>query len=188
MNKNLNTIRTDQPLYTPTAGDLLLISASGNSRAITLDELSNYINGQTISDAQVNSAKEAMIISTTTNQNSGAIIWNSSVTDTDTFFTGAAPTRLTIPAGVTKVELKFNAVLSASANVAPFELHKNGVIVQGGFSTLTPDTAGDAFNVSSAILTVTPGDYFEVYSAGTNYNIDLSKTWFSIRAVEWSNP
>lgn len=100
------------------------------------------------------------------------------------FFSSAAPTRLTVPAGVSKVRLVGNAELTSSIS-SDIRIVKNNTFdtVPGqGRGTVT----SGAGNISTAILKVVPGDYFEVriFPSSTATLNGQADTWFSIEVVE----
>jgi microcystin-dependent protein len=115
--------------------------------------------------------------------------------DTNGFWGSAAPSRLVIPAGVTKIKLRFKAQISSGTDGAvtggtAYEafFRKNGS--DGGF-------AGNDFvraewetwpdvDLSSDVLTVAEGDYFEVILFGTAaFTMRANgRTWFAIEVVE----
>lgn len=117
--------------------------------------------------------------------------------DSNGFFDAAAqPTRITIPAGVTKVRLRFKSQVTNNgtnfSTTTAFEAYfrKNGT--DGAF-------AGNDFcrsqgeewpdlDLSSGALTVTAGDYFEVMVWGSVASrLDVGgKTWVEVEVLEGS--
>ena len=93
---------------------------------------------------------------------------------------------MTVPSGVSRVRVGFNITTEATmAGQFIGRIMKNGAdFVGAGYSET--DTAGaDAIGAWSAILEVTPGDYFEVEaSAAASANIGTTVTnWMSIEEV-----
>lgn len=119
-----------------------------------------------------------------------AIIWDQTVYDTDGFFSLANPTRLTIPAGVTRVEVSSNVQFSTADGQATLFVEKGGVEVSG-LPRLSVDTSGvDVINIHSTAITVSEGDYFEVLASVANLrNANANeRTWFAIKAIQVSGP
>ena len=123
-----------------------------------------------------------------------AVVWDQEVYDTDGFHDNASNnSRLTIPAGVSKVRLSAQVVGgSLTADLWFFAgLRKNGAAGTdwdgvGRSSTETGLTSGVA-NMVSAVTPVMAGDYFEVYlQVETDTSIDLfaGSSWFAIEVVE----
>lgn len=113
--------------------------------------------------------------------------WNAEVVDTDGWHDNVTnPSRLTVPAGVSRVRVTANLVTEATASGQfVMTMLKNGADFIGSARSES-DTAGtDSVNGMSAIVAVVPGDYFEVqvYSTGA---IDIGSSvasWFSIEEV-----
>ena len=98
---------------------------------------------------------------------------------------GTNPERLTVPAGVTRVRLTANALFADATGQAIVRIMKNGADVLGGGANETETTGTEIVNVVSAILQVTPGDYFEMEVEATNVRdvVFGTDTFFSIEAI-----
>lgn len=117
------------------------------------------------------------------------IPWQSAVYDSDLFWNAGQPTRLTIPAGVTKVRLVANIEWQTSPTSQLVELMKNGTSVIGGGSFIVRGDSGysnQMRNIASAVLPVVAGDWFEltVYVGTAGELRSLVRTWLSIEIVE----
>jgi hypothetical protein len=117
-----------------------------------------------------------------------AIPWDAVVYDTDAYWSAGNPTRLTIPAGVSKVRLKGNIDWTfGGAGYRHVWIHQNGALF---FGTAKESDEGDAGvqGIGSAVVDVTPGDYFELIalqtSASTKNVAANELTWFAIEVVE----
>jgi hypothetical protein len=115
-----------------------------------------------------------------------AINWDVESADTDGFHSPTTnPSRLTVPAGVSLVRLSMSVqpTKGSSGDQIAIAMTKNGAAVKGGFGK-DRDTA--TCNGVSAILAVSPGDYFEttvlLTSAGTVAANDA--TWAVIEALD----
>lgn len=118
-----------------------------------------------------------------------AIPWQSAVYDTDAFWSAGQPTRLTVPAGVTKVRLTANIEWQTSPTSQLVEVRKNGASVVGGGSFIVRGDSGytnQMRNVVSAVIPVVAGDWFDlaVYIGTAGELRSLERTWFAIEAVE----
>lgn len=108
------------------------------------------------------------------------------------------PTRLTVPAGVTKVKLSGNTRFSATTATGKFHfcVFKNGALFTGS-PYLEIATAGfsvyPAGNITSPDLFVTPGDYFEfvvLQETGgpfTTENAVAGVNWFSMEILQYAS-
>lgn len=121
--------------------------------------------------------------------------FESAVYDTGGFWSAASPTRLTVPAGVTKVRLQGSVALKANATGGGVyvSFHKDGIgeVTGGGVFTVRQATSGYTNNdyaAISAVLPVTAGDWFELrVNATTSTWNDLQaspRTWFALEVVE----
>lgn len=118
-----------------------------------------------------------------------AIPWQSAVYDTDAFWSAGQPTRLTVPAGVTKVRLTANIEWQTSPTSQLVEIRKNGGAVVGGGSFIVRGDSGysnQMRNIASAVLPVAAGDWFDlaVYIGTAGELRSLERTWFALEVVE----
>jgi hypothetical protein len=121
-----------------------------------------------------------------------AIAWDSEVYDTDSIHDPVTNnTRLTVPSGVTKVRLRANvdmSSVSASSDTVIW-FHKNGATAAGlPRQRLNAGVTVPSHNISSAVLSVTAGDYFEVVIFASDTSIDIriadGASWFAMEIVE----
>ena len=94
-----------------------------------------------------------------------AIPWQSASYDSDGFWDDGQPTRLTVPAGVTKVRIVGNIEWLTSPTNQLVEIRKNGNTVLGGGAVIVRGDSGysnQMRNLSSAVLPVSTGDWFEL--------------------------
>lgn len=123
-----------------------------------------------------------------------AIAWDAEEYDTDTIHDNSTNnTRLTVPSGVTKVRLWANialaAVTASAANGANAYIAKNGSIdFIGGARADSASISTERFiNLSSAVVTVTSGDYFEVVLVqitDTSITVLSSRSAFAMEIIE----
>lgn len=107
--------------------------------------------------------------------------WHESVTN---------PSRLTVPAGVSRVRITI-AVVWQSINDSYFRifLYKGGSeITTGGgiyhYSYLGENGVVPSIHVSTPVLEVSAGDYFEVNALiGVNATVEADRSWFAIEKV-----
>lgn len=101
-------------------------------------------------------------------------------------------TRLTVPAGVSKVRLTAGIRWDASTTGQRFaKIQKNGASYYGHPTMDIPAAAvGDTYiNLTSSVVDVIAGDYFEVLvqqTSGANLTIDSANlgTWFAMEIIE----
>lgn len=118
-----------------------------------------------------------------------AVPWQSAEYDSDTFWNAGQPSRLTIPAGVTKVRIVGNIEWQTSPTSQLVEVRKNGNSVLGGGSFIVRGDSGysnQMRNLASAVLPVSAGDWFElaVYVSTAGELRGLERTWLAIEVVE----
>lgn len=114
------------------------------------------------------------------------------VYDTDNWHDGVNPQRLTVPAGITRVRLSVGVQFSLnSTGYRTVALKKNGsglIPGTGGSRANALTGLGTAITLTSAVLEVTAGDYFEVFvlqNSGVPLDVTslASLTWFAIEEV-----
>jgi hypothetical protein len=107
--------------------------------------------------------------------------------DTRGFWSAGAPTRLTVPAGVTRVIVSASTRFTGGTGSYQTVIRRNGVEVNGiaSQSMASGFTAGH-INMSTAVLSVTAGDWFEVLAfTSAARTIDSgARTWMAIAVVE----
>ena len=122
------------------------------------------------------------------------VTWDQEVYDTDGFHDNATnPSRITIPAGASKVRLSAQVI---AGNMTADEwffasIRKNGAagtdwngvgrsLTESGFTSAVA-------NIVSGVTPVSAGDYFEVYAqveADTSIDIFAGSSWFAVEVVE----
>lgn len=120
--------------------------------------------------------------------------WDTEIVDEGDWFDSGNPTRLTVPAGVSQVRVMGAAVFAAnSTGIRQVFIRKNGANFVGRpGASYNASAAGNYTSfVSSGILDVTPGDYFEMrvlQNSGGALNIlgTDSSHWFAIEEVSAS--
>lgn len=123
-----------------------------------------------------------------------AIPFDAEINDTDAFHDNATNnTRLTIPAGVTKVRLTANVAIELLDidMTGKVVIRKNGATVQG--SAFTGNEVGldtsPFYSISTHVLDVVEGDYFEcalVVETDTSITV-ATETTFGVEVVETSD-
>jgi hypothetical protein len=107
--------------------------------------------------------------------------------DTKGFWSAAAPTRLTVPAGITRVIVSANTRFTGgSANYQTW-IVRNGVEVHGAPNASMASGFGTGhINMSSAVLSVSEGDWFEAIAfSSVARTIDSGpRTWLAIAVIE----
>ncbi len=177
-------------------------SPEGNSRKITLDDLKTFVNTDpTIvpSSEPWRGALLRLSANLTGLATDAVITWNTVVSDTDSFWSAGAPTRLTIPAGITKVRLHAgiaHEALATAGSVSAF--FKKGGSFMGSpnmysSSLSRQGTTGFTTNLSEArsvVLDVVAGNYFEVATvfsmAGQDQVLASVNTFFELEVIEAS--
>lgn len=118
-----------------------------------------------------------------------ALTWATAYQDTSSVFSISSPTRLTVPAGVTQIGIGAGVVWGASngSGVRNLYIKKNGALFYGDPNQASfpgGHTGSVPLNCSGAPLSVTAGDYFEVFAgqnSGAAVDISASEvTWFAM--------
>jgi hypothetical protein len=130
---------------------------------------------------------------TTANYTAGALIaWDAETYDTDNIHDNSTNnTRLTVPAGASYVQLSGCVTISSatSGDQLSLMLLKNGVQTFPGLgrNRFNTKTTSSSINITSAILPVTAGDYFELFlivETDTSVTVAKDTTWFAMEIVE----
>ena len=168
--------------------DLIVLLVSGLSKKMTLTNLKTVLGiphrGALVKpDADI----------TTVNASAGyEIVHDAEDYDTDSIHSNSVNnTRLTVPSGVTKVRLSANVHIDA-LSASKYAIH---LITKGGSGDYTgvaqiatKTTLGEErSNISTAILTVTSGDYFEqkiTVETDTSVTVTAARTWFAMEIIE----
>lgn len=114
--------------------------------------------------------------------------WDATDYDTDGFWSAAAPTRFTVPAGVSKVRLSGSLAATGLAGNLSLQIYKNGASFRGGAGTGGPTGYTNVIpSLASPALAVAPGDYFELRfnrSTAGSLTYLASTSYFAVEAVE----
>ncbi len=116
-----------------------------------------------------------------------ALSWNAASYNTSSFWSAGSPTRLTVPAGVTKVRLTAGLdFYNSFPELIVSQIWKNGLAGAGLPMVRGTGNGGGGLSLSSAVLNVSSGDYFtlNVYQANASAQNTHTSTWFAIEAVE----
>jgi hypothetical protein len=118
-----------------------------------------------------------------------AIQFDTASYDTNTFHSSGANTRLTVPAGVTKVALAANLRFEGGSANWVATIRKNGSEIAGGGAASGASGFTDGqMNLASAVVPVVAGDWFDVAvflsAARTIKGVGTVRCWFAIQVVE----
>lgn len=116
--------------------------------------------------------------------------FDSTVYDTNAFWSGANPSRFTIPAGISKVVITLGVVFALNGTGYRLAaLFKNNSSFSGGFreSQNAIGTTADSFSTVSPVLDVVQGDFFDIrIRQNSGANLDVSsggQTYFGIHVI-----
>jgi len=126
-------------------------------------------------------ANESVANATTT-----AIPWDSTIEDVGGFWSGANPTRLTVPTGVARVRVTGNITWDSNTNGKRIVwIDKNGVPFVG--QAVSSSGSNTRQNLTSGPIAVSAGDYFELKtfqnSGGARSVLTGNDSWLTIEAV-----
>lgn len=125
-----------------------------------------------------------------------AVAWTGEEYDTSDIYDAGSNTRLTVPAGVTKVRLTYHFTLSPRSDYESVlvQIKRNGTNPIEGCPAVNHEYIGGgsiapSITASSAVLPVTGGDYFEVYvyqvnTAAASASFAATPSGFSLEVVE----
>lgn len=174
---------------TVAAIDLIEIeTAAGNSRKVTGTNFANSMATLSVRGALVKKSADQ----TGANYSGGVVVgWNAEIYDTDSIHDNATNnSRLTVPSGVSYVRVLGQAYLNnvASNSATYVYLKKNGSQAFDGSVTATRYQATlveIAQGISSPILAVTAGDYFEMFVSCADTSIDIlaAYSWFAMEII-----
>ena len=122
---------------------------------------------------------------------SGSILNNYTTRDYDTTanndFT-STNSRLTVPAGVSRVVVKASAETSSVTSQTALKIYMNGGDIESTNIDID-STGGDYVFATTPVIEVTQGDYFEAFLFSQNSRSVLADdrfTWFEIQVIEGS--
>ena len=163
------------PLAGPLTGsEVVAVTQNGDSvhtDLATLAQMVKETTATTVSQSDFRGVR-AILDEAKTIPGKDYMSFNSVQFDTDGFWTMGSPTRLTIPAGVVKVEVR--AVLQGGAN---YVIEKN---------TNERSTAMSGFN-TTGVIPVVEGDFFELFNvddSNSGNEPGNMKTFFEVVVIE----
>lgn len=117
--------------------------------------------------------------------------WDDTEIDTDSFWDGGQPTRLTVPAGITKVRVAGGIRMSTgvAGTAQELQIRKNGASTFLGGATFSSPSSFTThrINAMTPVLDVVAGDYFELNmfaTSQTSETLNSNVCYFSIEVVE----
>jgi hypothetical protein len=141
-----------------------------------MEVLAEPFSGALVSNSTTQTLSDSLVVMT----------WDTESYDVGDWHAGGAPTRLTVPSGVSKVRLTaFGNFPVTGTNAGEVDIIKNGTTFRGMARANCYSTGNEGISVATAVVDVTPGDYFEYRARGT-INAELLQTdsFFAIEAVE----
>lgn len=125
------------------------------------------------------STTQSLLSSTTT-----ALTFDTEEYDTSGFHDNVTNnSRLTVPAGVSRVRVSGMVTRQTTANQLYADIAKNGSDFIGKGEADTDTSGSDSVNVISAIVDVSPGDYFELRAFASTSSTLEAECWFAIEAI-----
>lgn len=115
--------------------------------------------------------------------------WDNATYDPDGWWSGANPSRITVPSGVNKVRVSWNLpfTLDSSRTAVGAELFVNGVSTNPRMTWVAKHVNTGIVNNelvgTTSMLEVTPGDYFQIenyYSGMTGDMAATNNAWISV--------
>lgn len=114
------------------------------------------------------------------------INWGGVIQNPDGWWSGAAIDRLTVPAGISYVDITANVLISSAVGRVLLMLYKNGAIFDGSprdEKTADVGATNPGLNIHAQDISVNPGDYFSLHAlaSGNVSALTGEHTWFAIR-------
>lgn len=179
---------------------MYLVDENNNSRRVALSDLAQWIKTAASIVPASNPWKGTRVklsanlsLATATG---AAVTWAAIDLDNGGYWSSGAPTRFTVPSGVTKVRLAACLRWAGNATGNRFAfIRKNGAsyTMGGPADTRTAATGGASWptdqNIVSGVLSVVAGDYFELVAqqnSGSSLALDFNVCWFEVNTVEGS--
>lgn len=194
-------LSTETPAGVLDGTELLEVTQSGNTRVTTAQDIADLSTGVTSAGASGSTTivgdrfggASIKIDTADTGQNylSGAVIsFDSEVYDTDGFADLVSDaTRLTVPAGVSKVRVhaQYSIGSLATGQYTFAKIQKNGANLDPSpsHSHESGVLGSDNLSFSSAPLVVSQNDYFTFTIFCEDTSVDLNECALSIEVVEW---
>lgn len=168
--------------------DVFEVQVGVNSRRITASDLAKGLAPLGFRGALV---KKAADQTGANYSGAGAVVaWDSEIYDTDGIHDNVTNnTRLTIPSGASYVRLAGQITLAnhTTDQYAGIYIIKNGSAFDGyGHQMNEIGQAAARINASSAVIAVTPGDYFEMMlqvEVDASVDVTANRSWFSMEVV-----
>lgn len=169
--------------------EILYVEQGGQPRHITLNDLAVLLNGQTVSQGVQDAHRGAIVNLVSANYLIGKnrLAFEQGSRDTDAFWSLGSPSRLVIPAGITKVRLGAS-VAQTTSGVMSLEIVQNGdttnpVAKVGPVSGANAKTQAQVW---TPVLSVAENDFFELYMEFDQERIlpQTSSTFFCLDVIE----
>ncbi len=166
--------------------------ASGGGATYGLGDLNIKAGRLLFNSMQIAPFRGALVYRTTSQSipsaTDTAMSWQAEIYNVGNWWTSESPTRLTVPSGVSRVRLTANLEWQASfPDLSMFCILKNGTTFYGYPVSRSTGSSGGGQNISTPVVSVSPGNYFEmiVYHGNASaQNTNITPTWFAIEAVE----
>lgn len=187
-------------IFDPDMGNTLIAELAGlvTGAGLTLDRTNRAqvlaaINALIASKAGRGALASITAAQTFATGTETAITWPTPLYDTNVMWSGASPTRFTIPAGVSLVQVFMQVTWEGNATgERKIRILKNGSIEGSGLPASrlgTPDAADVAHqNAAGGIVPVSPGDYLQVMArqtSGGNLNLRAGgNTWVNVVIIK----
>ena len=183
--KTLAQRRAEQGAFTLSGGDFIPVeNAAGNTRVITVDELSQNITGNTVAENNQCSFRGARLeISSqkTINDTTTPLAFDAATFDSSSYWSASNPSRLTMQAGDLKAVFT-GSIYAPNGSTITAKILKNGVeLLAFGPDSVTVDSH---FNVFTGVIEVSSGDYFELTAEGVTIIPASSSVWFDCQIVD----
>lgn len=197
-NKTIDELTTAGAL---TGAELLHIVQGGSSRKVSLDQIKNALAGLNVGQGLAAPFRGALLGRTSELADFTyplLVPWQTADYDTDGFWNAGQSTRFTVPAGVSKVRVSGQVVVTVAATAHSMycSILKNGSSdYRGSPITHVRQSASGFFNneyliPAGAAIPVVAGDYFELRINGSGVAVSMNdivlsaRNWFSIEVVE----
>lgn len=182
-NKDLTTVRADQPADTPSNSTIIWCEKNGNTRGFTLDEISLLLQGATVQQGLQDAHRGCLLYNGNGAHTAGAIDWDSAIYDTESSWSAVSLTRISPADDATKIRL----TACVSGMVLPISgdkiyMTKNGESSPAVGLPIEEVNGRESVSLSSAVITHTPGDYYELIKSKNG--VLSVNSWFAHEVIE----
>jgi len=182
---DLDDSKAANPNYVMSMGDLMFFWSGGQGYAGSIQKLAELIIQATVAEVSQPAISHAIVKFGDSLEDGrepsfgGTFEWKEVVIDTEGFFSAGFPSRFTIPAGVTLVEVGVTIDIPVADTLVTPSLIK--ITKNGDAEAIVTTQITQAATLVSPPIAVVGGDYIEINPNTTMYmNVPTSRYWIKV--------